>query len=85
LQKSQDRLVKPIKQVMSNHHCSTYHLNRILLCLEENKKIGIKAMCNYCCMAQEYVREGINFLIRHKLINEIQENGYIFYELKHEA
>jgi hypothetical protein len=80
LVKSKEKLSKPISTKLS--HANTYHLTRILFCLEENKEMNVTKLGDYCCMCRSHVRDGLNFLLKHGLIKEIKKVGMSVYCLK---
>jgi len=77
--RKKDKLKKPIKINSSNP--TVLHLNRILFCLEEKKDRRIKDIGDYCCMGNKYVKNALNFLLKHELIKEIKDGVITYYSL----
>lgn len=82
LKRSQDRLNKPIK--INTKYPTTLHLNRMIHFLEENKDVCVKKICEECCMESNYVKNGLEFFMKFKLVKSERKKNIEFYSLKGE-
>jgi len=87
LNKKRNQVVKSISNPNSNNgrNASTYHLNRIILCLSENPGISITQIRNFCLISNSGVaNDGLNFLLKHNFIRKVQDRGMQNYYLNEE-
>jgi len=63
-------------------HTTLNHLKRIILCLEENPDGARKVdIYKFCYSNKQLLKEGLEFMLKHRIIKEEDKGGVSFYKM----
>jgi hypothetical protein len=74
---------KSVKEKEETNLCTTKHLNRLMVCFEENKRqLSITDIKDFTMMDNKIINDGLKFLSRFNIIKETNDRGNYFYGLQ---